>query len=253
MQTVRVIPCLDIRGGRVVKGVNFEGMRDAGDPVEFARAYERAGADELAFLDITASLEARATVVDLAGRVAEAVSIPLTVGGGIRSVEDIDALLRAGAAKVSINSAAVRRPELLSEAARRFGSGRIVLAVDAGPIGDTGRYDVYVDGGRTPMGMDMAEWCRRGESLGAGEILLTGVNTDGVKRGYDIKMLRAVSDAVSIPLVASGGAGKLEDFLAAVVDGGADAVLAASVFHYGELEIGQVKRYLSDKGVPVKL
>ncbi len=253
MLTKRIIPCLDIRDGRVVKGVNFVNLRDAGDPVECARAYDAAGADELVFLDITASQDERSTVLDVVSRVAEAVFIPLTVGGGIRTVDDIDALLRAGADKISINTAAVKRPQLIAEAAERFGSQCVVLAIDANPMGETGRYEVYINGGREPTGMDVVTWAKCGQALGAGEILLTGLNTDGTKQGYDLKMLRSVGDGVGIPVIASGGAGVLEHFYDAIVEGGADAVLAASLFHFKEIEIGQLKRYLHERGIPVRL
>lgn len=251
MFTKRIIPCLDVNKGRVVKGVNFVDLRDAGDPVEIAKAYDEAGADELVFLDITASCEQRETVTDMVRKVAASVFIPFTVGGGIRSVEDFRHLLREGADKISVNSAAVDRPELLREAADKFGSQCVVLAVDAKRRPDGG-WNVYKHGGRSDTGLDVIEWVRKAESLGAGEILLTSMDCDGTKAGYDIELTRAVADAVSIPVIASGGAGALEHFYDAMTEGGADAALAASLFHYKELEIRQVKDYLSEKGISVR-
>ena len=247
----RIIPCLDIKDGRVVKGVNFLGLRDAGDPVETAAAYSASGADEVVFLDINASHEGRGTVAELAGRVAEQLSIPFTVGGGIRSVEDFHILLRQGADKISINSAAIDRPGLISEAAQRFGSQCVVVAIDAKRREDGG-WNIYKHGGRLDTGIDAIEWAKKVEALGAGEILLTSMDCDGTKAGYDIPLTRAVADAVSIPVIASGGAGTLEHFYEGLTEGGADAVLAASLFHYKELEISQVKDYLAGKGVPVR-
>ncbi|GGM63799.1 imidazole glycerol phosphate synthase subunit HisF [Thermopolyspora flexuosa] len=252
---VRVIPCLDVDNGRVVKGVNFENLRDAGDPVELARRYDAEGADELTFLDITASSGGRETMYDVVRRTAEQVFIPLTVGGGVRSVEDVDRLLRAGADKVSINTAAVARPELLREASERFGAQCIVLSVDArrvvdGPPTPSG-FEVTTHGGRRGTGIDAVEWARRGEELGVGEILLNSMDGDGTKDGYDLEMIRAVRAAVSVPVIASGGAGALEHF-APAVEAGADAVLAASVLHFGELTIGDIKGALRAAGVTVR-
>ncbi|MEZ0071817.1 imidazole glycerol phosphate synthase subunit HisF [Planotetraspora sp. GP83] len=252
---VRVIPCLDVDAGRVVKGVNFENLRDAGDPVELARRYDAEGADELTFLDITASSGERETMLDVVRRTAEQVFIPLTVGGGVRAVEDVDRLLRAGADKVGVNTAAIARPELLTELSRRFGSQCIVLSVDArrvvdGPPTPSG-FEVTTHGGRRGTGIDAVEWARRGEELGVGEILLNSMDGDGTKSGYDLEMLRAVRKAVTVPVIASGGAGKLEDFPPAI-DAGADAVLAASVFHFGQLKIHEVKDTLRAAGHPVR-
>ena len=260
---VRVIPCLDVDGGRVVKGVNFTGLRDAGDPVELAACYDAEGADELTFLDITASSGGRGTMYDVVRRTAEQVFIPLTVGGGVRSVADVDRLLRAGADKVSLNTAAVARPELLSEAAQRFGSQCIVLSVDArrqrGPRGSGGDgrqhgqpfFEVTTHGGRTGTGIDAVGWARRAAQLGAGEILLNSMDADGTTAGFDLELIRAVRAAVTVPVIASGGAGTLAHF-APAVDAGADAVLAASVFHFGTLRIGQVKNALRGAGYPVR-
>jgi imidazole glycerol-phosphate synthase subunit HisF len=246
---VRVIPCLDVDAGRVVKGVNFENLRDAGDPVELARRYDAEGADELTFLDITASSGERATTYDVVRRTAEQVFIPLTVGGGIRSVEDVDRLLRAGADKVSVNTAAIARPEFLREAAHRFGSQCIVLSVDARRSGEG--FEVTTHGGRRGTGLDAIEWARRGEELGVGEILLNSMDADGTKNGFDLEMLRAVRAVVSVPVIASGGAGAIAHFTPAV-EAGADAVLAASVFHFGELKISDVKDSLRQAGHPVR-
>ena len=251
MFTKRIIPCLDVNNGRVVKGVNFVQLRDAGDPVEIAKAYDAAGADELVFLDITASCEQRDTVVDTVRRVAANVFIPFTVGGGIRTVDDFKKLLREGADKISVNSAAIDRPELISEAADKFGSQCVVVAIDAKRREDGG-WNIYKHGGRLDTGIDAVEWAKKVEALGAGEILLTSMDCDGTKAGYDLKLTRAIADAVSIPVIASGGAGTLEHFYDALTEGGADAALAASLFHYKELEISQVKDYLADRGISVR-
>lgn len=251
MYTKRIIPCLDVHGGRVVKGVNFVNLRDAGDPVEIAAAYDRAGADELVFLDITASSDERKTVLDMVQRVAEQVFIPFTVGGGIRTVEDFKEILRAGADKISVNSAAISRPELIAEAAEKFGSQCVVVAVDAKQRAD-GSWGVFRNGGRIDTGLDAVEWAKKAEQLGAGEILLTSMDCDGTKAGYEIALTAAVARAVSIPVIASGGAGTKEHFYDALTAGHADAALAASLFHYKELEIGQVKEYLRQKGVAVR-
>lgn len=252
MYTKRIIPCLDVKDGRVVKGTNFVGLRDAGDPVELAKVYDGKLADELVFLDITASSDERKTMVDVVEQVASEVFIPFTVGGGIRTVEDIRIMLKAGADKVSLNTAAVRNPELLAEGAKRFGRQCIVLAVDARKSGqDT--WKVYINGGRTPTGIDVLEWVKRATALGAGEILLTSMDKDGTKDGYDIPLTRAVSEAVDVPVIASGGAGGLEHFYDVLTAGKADAVLAASVFHYGQFTVGQVKEYLKSRGVEVRV
>ena len=246
MFTKRIIPCLDVHAGRVVKGVNFVNLRDAGDPVEIAAAYDKAGADEVVFLDITASSDARNTVVDMVRKVAEKVFIPFTVGGGIRTVEDFRALLREGADKISVNTAAIMRPELISEAADKFGSQCVVVAIDAKRRADGSGWNIY-------MGLDAVEWAVKAERLGAGEILLTSMDCDGTKEGYDIELTRTVAEHVSIPVIASGGAGTKEHFREALTDGKADAVLAASLFHYKELEIRELKEYLKEHGVPVRL
>ena len=251
MFTKRIIPCLDVNKGRVVKGVNFVNLKDAGDPVEIARAYDAAGADELVFLDITASCEERDTVVDMVRAVAASVFIPITVGGGIRTVEDFKRLLREGADKISVNSAAIDRPELISEAVEKFGSQCVVVAIDARRRPEGG-WNIYKHGGRLDTGLDVIEWAKRAEALGAGEILLTSMDCDGTKNGYDMELTRAVAEAVSIPVIASGGAGTLEHFHEALSEGGADAALAASLFHYKELEISQVKDYLEEKGISVR-
>lgn len=253
MFTKRIIPCLDVHDGRVVKGVNFVNLKDAGDPVEIAKAYDKAGADELVFLDITASSDQRATVVDMVRQVAENVFIPFTVGGGIRTVEDFKLLLREGADKISINSSAINTPNLIREAAEKFGSQCVVVAIDAKKRADGTGWNVYKNGGRIDIGLDVLEWARQVESLGAGEILLTSMDCDGVKGGYDLDVTRAVAEAVSIPVIASGGAGTLEHFYDALTVGKADAALAASLFHYKELEIKEVKEYLREKGVSVRL
>jgi cyclase len=250
MLAKRIIPCLDVKDGRVVKGVNFLELRDAGDPVEQAQAYDREGADELVFLDITASHERRDIVIDMVRRVADSVFIPFTVGGGIRSVDDMRGLLLAGADKVSINSPAVRTPELITAGASRFGSQCIVVAIDGKWTGE--RWEVYINGGRVPTGRDVVAWAREAERLGAGEILLTSMDTDGTKAGYDIAMLRAVSEAVAIPVIASGGAGTIEHFYDALTRGGADAALAASLFHYKQVSVAEVKAYLRERGVAVR-
>ncbi|MBR5360858.1 MAG: imidazole glycerol phosphate synthase subunit HisF [Lachnospiraceae bacterium] len=274
MHTIRVIPCLDVDNGRVVKGVNFVDLVDAGDPVEIAAAYDAAGADEVVFLDITASSDGRATAVELARAVATKLFIPFTVGGGIRTVEDFRNILREGADKVAVNSAAIRRPELISEAAEKFGSQCVVVAIDARrcesgykgpeedivPDNDTARavdtkgsWTIYLNGGRVDTGIDAIEWAKKAESLGAGEILLTSMDKDGTKSGFDNELTRAVADSVGIPVIASGGAGSLEHFVDGVKEGHADAVLAASLFHFKELEINEVKRYMQDKGIEVRL
>lgn len=252
MLTKRIIPCLDVTGGRVVKGTNFVNLRDAGDPVELAAFYDREGADELVFLDITASSDGRKTVLDMVYRTAGEVFIPFTVGGGISTLEDIRAMLSAGADKVSMNTPAVRDPELIARASSRFGSQCIVVAVDAKRIAP-GKYEVYIHGGRTPTGIDALEWVRRVESLGAGEILLTSMDGDGTKDGYELELTRSVSRAVNIPVIASGGVGNPEHIYAGLTEGEADAALAASIFHFGEYSIREVKEYLRDRGVPVRL
>lgn len=253
MFTKRIIPCLDVNAGRVVKGVNFVNLRDAGDPVEIARAYDQAGADEVVFLDITASSDNRNTVVDMVRSVASQVFIPFTVGGGIRTVDDFRTLLREGADKISVNSAAIANPRLIHDAAMKFGSQCVVVAIDAKRREDKGGWNIYKNGGRVDMGIDAVEWAMKVESLGAGEILLTSMDCDGTKAGYDIELTRAVSDAVEIPVIASGGAGTKAHFYDALTAGGADAALAASLFHYKELEIREVKRYLDSRGVSVRL
>lgn len=253
MFTKRIIPCLDVHNGRVVKGVNFVDLIDAGDPVAIAKAYDEAGADEVVFLDITASSDARETVVDMVRKVAANVFIPFTVGGGIRTVEDFKAILREGADKISVNSAAINRPELISEAAEKFGSQCVVVAIDAKKREDGTGWNIYKNGGRIDVGIDAIEWAKKVESLGAGEILLTSMDGDGTKAGYDLELTRAVAEAVSIPVIASGGAGTLEHFYEALTEGKADATLAASLFHFKELEIKEVKQYLRDKGVSVRL
>lgn len=253
MHTKRIIPCLDVNRGRVVKGVNFVDLKDAGDPVEIGQAYDKAGADELVFLDITASSDARGTVVDMVRKVAETVFIPFTVGGGIRTVDDFKALLREGADKISINSSAINTPELISDAADKFGSQCVVVAIDAKRREDGSGWNIYKNGGRVDMGLDAVEWAVKAERLGAGEILLTSMDGDGTRAGYDLVLTKAVAEAVSIPVIASGGAGKLEHFYEALADAGAEAVLAASLFHYKELEIRQVKEYLQKRKVSVRL
>lgn len=253
MHTKRIIPCLDVNGGRVVKGVNFVNLIDAGDPVAIAEAYDKAGADELVFLDITASSDARGTVVDMVRKVAERVFIPFTVGGGIRTVDDFKAILREGADKVSVNSAAITNPNLISDAADKFGSQCVVVAIDAKKNPDQKSWNIYKNGGRVDMGIDAVEWAMEADRLGAGEILLTSMDCDGTKTGYDIELTKIISQNVSIPVIASGGAGKLEHFKDALTDGMADAALAASLFHFKELEIKQVKEYLRQEGISVRL
>ena len=251
MLAKRIIPCLDVRDGRVVKGVNFVHIRDAGDPVALARYYSDQGADEIVFLDITATSDARDTVADVVERTAEQVFVPLTVGGGIRTLEGFRRLLRAGADKISVNSAAVDDPTLIARAAERFGSQCVVLAIDARSRGD-GTYEVVVHGGRKPTGLDAVAWARRGQELGAGEILLTSMDADGTKAGYDLELTAAVSERVGIPVIASGGAGCMEHFAEALLQGKADAVLAASLFHYHEVDIGALKTYLAARGIPIR-
>jgi cyclase len=248
----RVIPCLDVHAGRVVKGVRFVDLVDAGDPVELAAVYDREGADELVFLDITASHEERDTILDLARRTAEQVFIPLTVGGGVRTIDDVRRLLRAGADKVGVNTAAVQRPELISQGAEKFGAQCMVVAIDARRRESGRGWEVYTHGGRRPTDLDAERWAVRAEELGAGEILLTSMDRDGTQDGYDLDLLRAVSSAVNVPVIASGGAGRLEHFSEALQEGRADAVLAASLFHFGRLSIGEVKSHLSEQGVNVR-
>ena len=252
MFTKRIIPCLDVNNGRVVKGINFINLRDAGDPVEVAAAYDKAGADEVVFLDITASSDNRGTVVDMVRKVAEKVFIPFTVGGGIRTVDDFKALLREGADKISINSSAINTPELIGNAANKFGSQCVVVAIDARRREDGSGWNVYKNGGRIDTGLDAVEWAMKANQLGAGEILLTSMDCDGTKAGYDIELTRMIADNVSIPVIASGGAGTKEHFYDALTEGHADAALAASLFHYKELEIMDLKNYLADKGVSVR-
>ncbi|MBU1726972.1 MAG: imidazole glycerol phosphate synthase subunit HisF [Candidatus Omnitrophica bacterium] len=256
MLTKRIIPCLDIKEGRVVKGVKFVGLRDAGDPVEVARVYDQQEADELVFLDITASYEKRKTLVDLVEKIAKNIFMPFTVGGGIRDSADIRDLLNAGAEKVSINTAAVKLPQLISESSKKFGSQCIVVAIDAKkiqPLHAGAGWEVYINGGRTPTGIDALEWAKKAARLGAGEILLTSMDFDGTKDGYDIDLTKAISEAVSIPVIASGGAGKLEHFYDCFKNSGADACLAASIFHYQEFSVRQVKEYLKERGIAVRL
>jgi imidazoleglycerol phosphate synthase, cyclase subunit len=253
MLTKRIILCLDVKDGRVVKGTQFVNLKDAGDPVEVAKFYDRSGADELVFLDITASSDARATVVDMVRKVAENVFIPFTVGGGIRTVEDFKMLLREGADKISINSSAIDRPELISEAADKFGSQCVVVAIDARRREDQSGWNVYKNGGRVDTGLDAIEWAKKANRLGAGEILLTSMDCDGTKAGYDCELTRLIADRVSIPVIASGGAGTREHFLDALTRGGADAALAASLFHFKELEIQDLKQYLASQGLSVRL
>lgn len=252
MFTKRIIPCLDVNNGRVVKGINFVNLRDAGDPVEVAAAYDKAGADEVVFLDITATSDARETVVDMVRKVAEKVFIPFTVGGGIRTVEDFKVLLREGADKISINSSAINNPRLISDAADKFGSQCVVVAIDARKRADGSGWNIYKNGGRIDVGMDAVEWAMQADRLGAGEILLTSMDCDGTKAGYDFELTRQIAENVSIPVIASGGAGTKEHFYEALTDGKADAALAASLFHYKELEIMDLKNYLADKGIPVR-
>ncbi len=253
MYAKRIIPCLDVNNGRVVKGVNFVNLIDAGDPVECAKVYDKAGADELVFLDITASSDARETVVDMVEAVAKSVFIPFTVGGGIRSVEDFRKILNAGADKVSVNSAAIKNPELIKEAAEKFGSQCVVCAIDAKRRPNENGWTIYLNGGRVDTGIDAVEWAKKVEELGAGEILLTSMDCDGTKEGYDLELTKAVSESVSIPVIASGGAGKMEHFLDAFQKGKADAVLAASLFHFKEIEIMDLKKYLAKNGESVRM
>ncbi|WP_027363283.1 imidazole glycerol phosphate synthase subunit HisF [Desulfotruncus alcoholivorax] len=248
----RIIPCLDVTGGRVVKGTNFVDLRDAGDPVELAAVYDREGADELVFLDITASHEGRKTVLDMVYRTASEVFIPFTVGGGIGTTEDIRAMLSAGADKVSINTAAIKNPRVIAESSERFGSQCIVVAIDARNVGP-GKWEVYIHGGRTPTGIDAVAWAAEAENLGAGEILLTSMDRDGTKDGYDIALTRAIADRVNIPVIASGGAGNLDHIVEGLTAGGADAALAASIFHFGTYTIAQAKQYLREHNVPVRI
>ncbi len=252
MHTKRIIPCLDVNNGRVVKGVNFVNLKDAGDPVEIGAAYDRAGADELVFLDITASSDHRRTVVDMVSKVAQTVFIPFTVGGGIRTVEDFKLLLREGADKISVNSAAIDNPRLISDAAEKFGRQCVVVAIDAKRRPDGSGWNVYKHGGRLDTGLDVLEWAMEADRLGAGEILLTSMDCDGTRNGYDTALTAAVAQRVSVPVIASGGAGKKEHFYDALTEGKADAVLAASLFHYKELEIGSLKEYLEGRGIPVR-
>ena len=253
MLTKRIIPCLDVHNGRVVKGVNFVNLKDAGDPVEIAAAYDKAGADDLVFLDITASSDNRSTVVDMVRRVAETVFIPFTVGGGIRTVDDFKLLLREGADKISINSSAINTPELISEAADKFGRQCVVVAIDARRREDGSGWNVYKNGGRIDTGLDAVEWAMKADRMGAGEILLTSMDCDGTKAGYDDELNAVIADSVSVPVIASGGAGTTEHFYNALTKGKADAALAASLFHYKELEIMELKRFLADRGLPMRL
>lgn len=252
MLTKRIIPCLDVRDGRVVKGINFEGIKDVGDPVECAAMYDKQGADEIVFLDITATHEKRKTIVDVVSRTAKQVFVPLTVGGGIRTVEDFREILRAGADKISVNSSAVNRPELIAEAADIFGSQCVVVAIDARCNGNGG-FNVVINGGRIDTGLDAVEWAKKACSLGVGEILLTSMDTDGTKNGFDLELLNAVTAVVDVPVIASGGCGKLEHFSEVFEQTKADAALAASLFHYRELTVGQVKRHLLERGIPARL
>lgn len=253
MHTKRIIPCLDVKNGRVVKGINFVNLRDAGDPVAVGAAYDQAGADELVFLDITASSDARNIVIDMVRKVAETVFIPFTVGGGIRTVDDFKAILREGADKISVNSAAIDNPHLISEAADKFGSQCVVLAIDARRREDGSGWNIYKHGGRIDTGIDAVEWAMQADRLGAGEILLTSMDCDGTKAGYDVELTRIISENVSVPVIASGGAGSKEHFYDALTEGKADAALAASLFHYKELEIMDLKQYLSDRGLSIRM
>jgi imidazole glycerol-phosphate synthase subunit HisF len=250
--TRRIIPCLDVKDGRVVKGINFVSLRDAGDPVEQARAYDAQGADEICFLDISAAPEGRSTLIDVVARTADCVFAPLTVGGGVRTVDDVRRLLEAGADKVSVNTAAIRDPALVADAAQRFGSQAIVVAVDARRTGAPGGWEVYSHGGRTPEGLDAIAWCRRVCELGAGELLVTSMDRDGTRQGYDLELVRTIVDNVAVPVIASGGVGRLADLADGLTVGGADAVLAASIFHYGEHTIGDAKQLLAERGIPVR-
>lgn len=249
----RIIPCLDVTGGRVVKGTNFVNLRDAGDPVELASVYDKEGADELVFLDITASSDGRATMVDVVRRTAEEVFIPFTVGGGIRTIDDMRLMLTAGADKVSVNTAAVQNHQVISEGANKFGSQCIVVAVDARSTGEPGKWEVYIHGGRTPTGIDVLDWVRKAEKLGAGEILLTSMDRDGTKEGFDVPLTRAVSEALNIPVIASGGVGNLEHIAQGLTEGKADAALAASIFHFREYTINECKEYCKSKGVAMRI
>ncbi|MFQ9933867.1 MAG: imidazole glycerol phosphate synthase subunit HisF [Lachnospiraceae bacterium] len=253
MFTKRIIPCLDVNNNRVVKGINFVNLKDAGDPVQVAKAYDRAGADEVVFLDITASSDARNTVVDMVRKVAQNVFIPFTVGGGIRTIDDFKAILREGADKISVNSAAINNPNLVAQAADKFGSQCVVVAIDAKRRPDGTGWNIYKNGGRIDTGIDALWWAKKVNELGAGEILLTSMDCDGTKEGYDIELTKAVCEAVTIPVIASGGAGTKEHFYDVLTEGKADAALAASLFHYNELEIGELKNYLNDKGVSVRI
>lgn len=253
MLSKRIIPCLDVKDGRVVKGVNFVNLKDAGDPVDIAEVYNKAGADEIVFLDITASYEKRDIMIDVVKRTSEKVFIPLTVGGGIRTVDDFRKILKSGADKISINSEAVKNPDLIKDAAVKFGCQCVVVAIDAKKRKDNTGYDVYINGGRVNTGFDAVEWAKKVESLGAGEILLTSMDADGTKNGYDVELTRIIAEEVRIPVIASGGAGKREHFKEVLTDGKADAALAASLFHYGELKISELKEYLRECGVPVRI
>ncbi len=253
MLTKRIIPCLDVNNGRVVKGINFVNLKDAGDPVLVGEAYSKAGADELVFLDITASNERRATVADMVREVAKKVFIPFTVGGGIRTVDDVKSILREGADKVAMNSAAIERPELIAEAADKFGSQCVVIAIDAKRRADGTGWNIFKHGGRIDMGIDAVEWAKKAVELGAGEVLLTSMDCDGTKAGYDIELTRKVAETVDVPVIASGGAGTMEHFYDALTEGKADAVLAASLFHYKEMEIMDLKKYLRDRDIPIRM
>lgn len=253
MLAKRIIPCLDVKEGRVVKGVNFLNLKDAGDPVDIAEQYNSLGADEIVFLDITASYEKRSIMIDVVKKTSEKVFIPLTVGGGIKSIEDFRNILKSGADKISINSQAVKNPELIKEAAVKFGNQCVVVAIDAKRRKDGSGFDVYINGGRINTGLDAVKWAKKAESLGAGEILLTSMDRDGTKNGYDIELTRIISEEVNIPVIASGGAGNKEHFREVLTDGKADAALAASLFHYGELQIGELKQYLHDNNIPVRM
>ncbi|MFP4697620.1 MAG: imidazole glycerol phosphate synthase subunit HisF [Eubacteriales bacterium] len=253
MLTKRIIPCLDVDKGRVVKGVKFVNLIDAGDPVEVAKIYNKSLADEIVFLDITASFEKRKTIVDVVKKTADQIFIPLTVGGGIRTIEDIKMMLRAGADKISVNSAAIKRPELINEGAKMFGSQCIVVAIDVKRNNERNSFDVYINGGRINTGKDAIEWAKEVEQRGAGEILLTSMDADGTQKGYDLELIKLVSEAVNIPVIASGGAGSMEDFKEVLTEGYADAALAASLFHFKEIDIKELKEYLQDEGIPVRI